>query len=60
MYVRQLQPHMEALTGWKADKMFAIEPRELVASVLVNGGWLLYQIRSDTELFMFVKKILLI
>ena len=56
-YERQLQPHLEALTAWELDKMFLGQPSTLVARVLVNCGWLLYQLRSYTKLFKLVETI---
>jgi tetratricopeptide (TPR) repeat protein len=56
-HARQLQSHVEALTAWKVDKMFAAEPPMLVTRVLVNCGWMLHQMRSDAKLFMLMKKI---
>ena len=54
---RLLQSHVEKLTGWEIDKMFAAEAPMLVTRVLVNCGWLLCQMRSDAKLFILLKKV---
>ena len=54
---RQLQPHVESVTAWDMGAMFAGAPRTLVARVLVNCGWLLNQMRSDSQLFLLIQRL---
>ena len=54
---RQLRSHVEALTGWEVDSMFAAESPVLVSRVLVNCGWMLHQMRSDMKLFTLLEKV---
>ena len=54
---RQLQSHIEALVAWEVDVMFAGEPAVMVARTLINCGWVLWGLRSDTKLFLLMEKI---
>jgi tetratricopeptide (TPR) repeat protein len=56
-YDRQLQPYVESVTAWDMGTMFAGAPRTLVARVLVNCGWLLNQIRSDSQLSLLIQRL---
>ena len=55
---RQLQPHVQALTAWDIGKMFASEPPMKIAGILMNCGWLLYDMRDDAKLFSLMQSLL--
>lgn len=55
---RQLQPHLQALTVWESNGMFGSEPLTKITSILVDCGWLLYNMRDDTRLFVLMNKLL--
>ena len=60
LHERQLQPHLEVLTGWEMDQNFGGEPVMLVGRVVVNCGWLLHRMRSDAKLFILIQKTIMI
>lgn len=55
---RPLQAHVESVVGWNMRTMFAGAPSDLVARVLVNCGWFLNQMRSDSKLFSLMSKLM--
>jgi hypothetical protein len=55
---RQLQPHVQALTGWDISRMFASEPAIKITCILMNCGWLLYDMRDDAKLFVLMHRLL--
>jgi tetratricopeptide (TPR) repeat protein len=55
---RQLQPHVQALTGCATSEMFASGPVMKVTSILVNCGWLLYDMRDDAKVFVLMNSLL--
>ncbi|KAL9628781.1 MAG: hypothetical protein Q9204_005667 [Flavoplaca sp. TL-2023a] len=48
--VRQLQPHLEALTSFGVEDMFASEPPVKISSMITRCGWLLHELRDDVKL----------
>ena len=55
---RQLQPHVQIVTGWDISKMFASEPNLKITCVLMNCGWLLYNMRDDANLAVLMYRLL--
>jgi tetratricopeptide (TPR) repeat protein len=56
---QQLQPHVQALTGWEISKMFASEPAVKITSISVKCGWLLYNMRDDAKVFVLMQRLLI-
>ena len=54
----QLQPHVQALTGWDISKIFASEPLRKVTTIIVRCGELLHDMRDDAKLFNLVRSLL--
>jgi predicted GNAT family N-acyltransferase len=57
VHARQVQPHLQATTSWKMGCMFRSEPRVMVASILMQCAWLLYEIRGDSTLFLLLDRL---
>ena len=56
-HAQQLQPHIEAVVAWEARVMFAAESVVMVARILVNCGWILHHLRSDSRLSVLVERL---
>ena len=54
----QLEAHIDVLTRWDADTIFAAESPIPVTRVVVNCGWLLYTMRCDRKLGTLLMKIM--
>jgi hypothetical protein len=57
MHGRQLQPHVQATTSWEMRIMFGSEPKEVIICVLEKCGWLLHNMRDDTNLFVLLNNL---
>jgi tetratricopeptide (TPR) repeat protein len=57
LHARQLQPHLQATTSWEMGCMFRSEPRAMVASTLMQCGWLLLEMRDDGTLFLLLDRL---
>jgi tetratricopeptide (TPR) repeat protein len=55
---RQLQPHVQSLTGWDISKMFTSEPPMKITYILMNCGWLLYYMQDHAKLFALMQRLL--
>ena len=53
---RQLQPHLQAATSWDMECMFRTN-RATVATILVECGWLLHEMRADETLFTLLDRL---
>ena len=54
---RQLQPHLQAVTGWEMAVMFAQEPVTMIACVVMKCGWLMDKMRDDRVLFLMMQRL---
>jgi hypothetical protein len=54
---RQLQPHVQVLIAWEINRMFTSEPLVEITSILINCGWLLYDMRDDIKLFVLMQSL---
>jgi tetratricopeptide (TPR) repeat protein len=57
VHVRQLQPHLHAMTSWDMHCMFGSEPTPMIVWILAGCGWLLHDMRDDTTLFMLLSRL---
>jgi hypothetical protein len=55
---RQLQPHVQSLTGWDISKTFVSERPMKITCILTNCGWLLYDMRDDAKVFVLMHNLL--
>ena len=53
----QLQPHLQAVTGWEMAVMFAQESVMMIACVVIKCGWLMNDMRDDTVLFLLMQRL---
>ena len=54
---RQLQPHLQAVTGWEMAVMFAQEPVTMITCVVMKCGWLMNGMRDDVVLFLLMQRL---
>ncbi|KIX09329.1 uncharacterized protein Z518_00408 [Rhinocladiella mackenziei CBS 650.93] len=54
---RQLRPHLQTMVSWEMSLMFSSEPSMMVIRILMNCGWLLYEIRDDAKVFVLMDRL---